>query len=80
MAMVGDLPLETFVANWAESDEGKPFLSPLGNSGGGPVVTGSGRHKAKNPWSRAGRNLAEQARILRENPELAAQLKAQVQS
>src|SRR5690606_24724391 len=30
----------------------------------------------KNPWSKEHFNLTEQARILRENPELAAQLKA----
>ena len=79
VAMIGEATLEAFVTRWAESDEGRPFLSPLANSGGGPVVSVAGRPNAKNPWSRPDRNLAEQARIVRENPELAARLKAQAQ-
>lgn len=50
-----------------------------------PVITGKEPYNkdknptgVKNPWSKEHFNLTEQAKILRENPELAAQLKASV--
>ena len=53
----------------------KPHLLKSSGAGGsGHVPTGQGQQK--NPWSKDTRNLTEQARILRENPQLAAQLKA----
>lgn len=41
-----------------------------------PNNTGSSHSGQKNPWSKEHFNLTEQGRILRENPELAAQLQA----
>jgi len=41
-----------------------------------PVNIGGGTPSIKNPWSKEHFNLTEQGRILRENPELAAQLQA----
>ena len=41
-----------------------------------PVNIGGGTPSTKNPWSKEHFNLTEQGRILRENPELAAQLQA----
>jgi hypothetical protein len=57
--------------------EGKVFLQPGGSGGGAP---GSGTAKppfTANPWSGKTLNLTEQARLLKENPALAATLKAQ---
>lgn len=41
-----------------------------------PNNIGGGTPSTKNPWSKEHFNLTEQGRILRENPELAAQLQA----
>ena len=41
-----------------------------------PNNTGGAQPGTKNPWSKEHFNLTEQGRILRENPELAAQLQA----
>jgi len=41
-----------------------------------PNNIGDGKPPIKNPWSKEHFNLTEQGRILRENPELAAQLQA----
>lgn len=41
-----------------------------------PTNTGGSPNSFKNPWSKEHRNLTEQARILKENPQLAQQLKA----
>lgn len=41
-----------------------------------PVNIGGGTPSIKNPWSKEHFNLTEQGRIIRENPELAAQLQA----
>jgi septal ring factor EnvC (AmiA/AmiB activator) len=43
-----------------------------------PINIGGGTPSTKNPWSKEHFNLTEQGRILRENPELAAQLQAAV--
>ena len=50
------------------------------NSGGGASGNGSGgaglTHGQKNPWAKETRNLTEQGRITRENPQLAQRLRA----
>ncbi len=74
-AVIGEQSLAEYVAQWADSDEGRPFIAPPANSGGGTVVSASGRPRPANPWSKDSRNLSEQARILREDPERAARLK-----
>ena len=43
-----------------------------------PINIGGGTPSTKNPWSKEHFNLTEQGRILREHPELAAQLQAAV--
>lgn len=47
-----------------------------GSVGTGSNPGGDGNQGTKNPWKRETFNLTEQARLLRENPALAAQLKA----
>lgn len=76
IAMIGEQSLTDYVAHWADSDEGRPFVAQPTNSGGGAVISASGRTKSSNPWAKDSRNLSEQARILREDPERAARLKA----
>ena len=46
------------------------------NSGsGGDVNAGQGGGKVVNPWKPESKNITEQARLNKENPTLAAQLK-----
>ena len=54
---------ETYSDLFTAQVKGKP---PVNNSGSNPAV--------KNPWSKEHFNLTEQAKILKENPELAKQL------
>jgi multidrug efflux pump subunit AcrA (membrane-fusion protein) len=58
----------------ADIEELKKLVGPAGK---GPVGSGTNPAGApqKNPWATETLNLTEQARILRENPALAAQLK-----
>ncbi len=64
---------------WLESQrEARPHWFPTpkgsgarGNRGGGPA--------GENPWKKDSRNLTRQGQILRENPDLAARLKAEAE-
>ena len=71
-----DVDIDVAITKAKESD---PYLygetDPSGT--GGSLGNGSkGSQGEKNPWSKEHFNLTEQGRILRENPEKAAQLKA----
>ena len=60
--------------------EDKPFLFKTEEptlSGRTPTNLQTPPATTKNPWSKEHRNLTEQAKLLKDNPELAAQLKAQ---
>lgn len=74
-ALVGDKPLAEYLTEWAQTDQGKAFVSASNNSGGG-ANGGASNPSTKNPWARETRNLTEQAKILQSDPQLAAQLKA----
>lgn len=50
-----------------------------GNIGGGSNP-GGGQHSGPNPWDKKTRNLTEQARISKDDPELARTLKAQAKN
>lgn len=57
--------------------EAKPYLRKPTTGGGAGGANGALRKpQGPNPWARDSLNLTEQARILRENPTLAAELKA----
>lgn len=77
VALVGEQALSVFVEDWARSDQGRPFIAPAGNSGGGAGGAGaaSGGLQA-NPWAKDTRNLSEQVRLLKEDPALARRLRA----
>lgn len=57
----------------------KPYLKgqSAASRSGGDFRNGNGDAKGKNPWSKEHLNLTEQGRIMRENPALAQQLKAE---
>lgn len=62
----------------AHLQEKYPFLvDASGVTGGGASNSKSGGAAVKNPFQRETRNLTEQARLQRENPTLAARLKAE---
>lgn len=61
-----------------QTEEGTKFLfgSPNTMKGFKPAEGGEIQNGDKNPWSKDHFNLTEQGRILKENPELAAQMQA----
>lgn len=75
--MIGDKPLAEAVKAWAASDEGKHFV--VSNNGGGGAAGGSKvkGYEGKNPYAKETINKTEQGKLERENPDLAAQLKAE---
>lgn len=68
---------EGAVRAFLNTDFGKKFLKNL-SSGGGAGTNGNGGSgkSVVNPWKKETLNLTEQARLLREDPELAKQMKA----
>ena len=64
--------LKAFVA----TEEGKFFIIP-NSTGGGAPGSGTSKPTIDNPWKDETFNLTEQSRLTKENPTLAAQLKAQ---
>lgn len=71
----GELPVDKFVKEWAQTDQGKAFIEAAGNQGGG-ARGGGDKGQIKNPWDPANRDIEEQSRIYRENPERARQMAA----
>jgi hypothetical protein len=67
-----DIALRKFL----DTDFGKKFIRNL-SSGGGAGTNGDGNNQPlKNPFKKETLNLTEQARLIKENPELAKQMKA----
>ena len=67
-----DIALRKFL----DTDFGKKFIRNL-SSGGGAGTNGDGNNQPlKNPFKKETLNLTEQARLMKENPELAKQMKA----
>lgn len=72
------VPAADFIRSWAESDEGKHYVAPIDNSGGG--AGGDGGQKAgvrNNPWKSDAFNMTEQHRIATSDPAMAKRLKAE---
>lgn len=72
--LLDEKPLSEALAEWAKSDDGKHFVAAPGNSGGGGGNTRSASGGDVNPWKKESRNLTEQGRIAREDPETAKRL------
>lgn len=73
----GFVQLGDYVKSWAEKNP--QFVSAPNNAGGGAIGNKGKSTGAKNPFSKDDFNLTEQGKLYRENPQLAAQLKAQAQ-
>lgn len=76
---LGDtLPVAERAKAWAQTDEGKAYVSARESAGGGANGGGKGgsgtSDTSNNPWTSKGFNVTEQARIRRENPEEAQRL------
>jgi len=70
---VGDVPLHDAITTFANE---KPHLLKAQGRPGSGHTPASGR-STKNPFSKEHFNLTEQARLMKENPELAKKLKSQ---
>ena len=58
------------------TDFGKKWIRNISTGGGAGTTQGANNPPIKNPFKKETLNLTEQARLLRENPELAKQMKA----
>lgn len=72
------IAIEDAAAWLAKTEPG--LLKAQGAGGSGAPPAGTGGAGATNPWARQTLNLTEQGRLLRDQPQLAAQLKAQAQA
>jgi hypothetical protein len=86
VATLGGKPIAEAVAEWARGDAGKHFIGS-GNAGGGAGGSGakgdpSGVALEKNPYAdgKPGFSLTAQGRIEKDNPALAARLKAEARA
>jgi hypothetical protein len=62
----GEQPVDKYMKEWSQTDEGKAFIVADGNDGGGRHGARSGSAKGKNPWSKDHWSPKEHARIYRE--------------
>lgn len=63
------------VAEMKANDTFAPAFPEMNAGGGGDINTGGGGGKVINPWKAETKNITQQARLNKENPTLAAQLK-----
>lgn len=71
---LGPVDVATRIKEWAQSDEGAPFVKAPDNAGGGAAGSGARRASGPNPWRDDSWNIGEQARIARDDPEKAKRL------
>jgi len=71
--------IEQVMHKFALTQEGKAFIKNLNNGGGSPGSqnTPAPKPPTGNPWAKDSFNLTRQAEITKENPTMAATLKAQ---
>lgn len=75
---MGETSLATYIQEWSKSEEAGHYIAGRGVNGSGASSTRSaGADGGVNPWKRETRNLTEQMRIAKENPDLAKRLAAQ---
>lgn len=68
----GDQPVQSYIKEWAASDEGKAFIA--GHTGGGATGSRTNGQKKRNPWLKGQEDFNEQMRLAREEPDLARQM------
>lgn len=74
--VIGEKELDEFMKEHKDSPRMKKIIKAPQNNGGGSGNAG-GAGSGKNPWSKDHFNLTEQGRLLKEDPELAKQMKAE---
>jgi hypothetical protein len=77
VAFIDGKAMTDFVKEWAEGEEGKHFIGAPLNGGGGNGGPKGKFSSADNPFKKETRNLTEQGRLKREDPERAKQLAAE---
>lgn len=68
----GEQPVNKYLKDWAQTDEGRAFIA--GNQGSGAPGSRGGDNKGPNPWMSDQWNTTEQARVAREEPEKAKRM------
>lgn len=72
------LSLSDYIAQINEDPDNSHHFKPKGGSGSGTGVSSGGSGKVTdNPWKQGSFNLTRQGKIMQQNPELAARLKAE---
>lgn len=71
-----ELEPDEFVSKLREDPDYQDYFKPTGVSGSGNEFT-NGSKKIKNPFAAGSRNITEQMRLLKTNPELARKLEAE---
>lgn len=68
-------PVEEFISDWANTEEGKYYVSAGNNSGGGSNNNGPSDSGAdENPWAEGSINYTKQAQIIRQDKERAKKM------
>lgn len=73
----GEQPVDKYLKEWAQTDEGREYIASTRNSGGGAGGGSGGNRGVKNPWAKESWSMTEQARIFREDPERAKRMAAE---
>jgi hypothetical protein len=68
----GEQPVNKYLKDWAQTDEGRAFIA--GNNGSGAPGSRGNEAKGPNPWMSDQWNTTEQGRIAREEPEKAKRM------
>ncbi len=79
VSTIDSMPVKDAMKAWADSEDGKHYVSADKNSGGGALGGGKGIKDTKNPFNKDAPNLTEQMRIQREDPQKAERLKKEAQ-
>lgn len=75
---VGDREVIKAIKDWGASEEGQYYVkAPESVGSGANGATSAGRKMARNPWKKEFFNVTEQGRIMREDPQKAARMKAE---
>jgi len=78
----GEQPVNAYLKEWSQTDEGKAFIQAPDNGGGGARGQPGGNGKLKNPFKRTTENgqknpaysQTEQARLVKEQPDVARRM------
>lgn len=74
---IKSLPISDAIKTWSQTEDGKHYIAAPGNGGGGNTQSKGKASSTNNPFKKETRNLTEQARLKREEPDLAKSLAAE---